>query len=143
MNDIEARAFAIMALPAPILPIHSRDSAFDRQLRRIIASFGLAHLFCNDGPGRHHHTIRPLGYDYCVDAVDPRGMEKWRSDYRALTAVHQMLAASIIWLYRGGKDSVWLRRVPCTWHAADAISEMHWHDALTEWSGLVVLYPGW
>jgi hypothetical protein len=41
------------------------------------------------------------------------------------------------------QDNVWLRRVPCTWHAADAISEMYRHDARAEWSGLVVLYPGW
>jgi hypothetical protein len=33
-----------------------------------------------------------------------------RADYRAMTAAQQMLAASIIWLYRGGKDNRWLRR---------------------------------
>jgi len=36
-------------------------------------------------------------------------------------SVQQMFAASIIWLYRGGKDRVWLRRVPCTWSATEAL----------------------
>ncbi len=66
-----------------------------------------------------------------------------RADYRAMTAAQQMLAASIIWLYRGGKDNRWLRRVPCTWHAADAIDEMRRRDALADWGRLIPLYPGW
>jgi hypothetical protein len=83
------------------------------------------------------------GYDYHADAVDAWGMERWRADYRAMTAVQQMLAASIIWLYRGGKDNRWLRRVPCTWHAADAIDEMRRRDVLADWGRLISLYPGW
>jgi hypothetical protein len=60
-----------------------------------------------------------------------------------MMAAQQMLAASIIWLYRGGKDNRWLRRVPCTWHAADAIDEMRRRDVLTDWGCLICLYPGW
>ena len=116
---------------------------FNNHLRDAIVRFGLTSLFCDNGPGRHHHAIRPTGYDYHADAVDAWGMERWRADYRAMAEAQQMLAASIIWLYRGGKDKRWLRRVPCTWHAADAIDEMRRRDVLTDWGCLISLYPGW
>jgi hypothetical protein len=70
-------------------------------------------------------------------------MEKWRADYRAMSSAQQMFAATIIWLYRGGKDNRWLRRVPCTWHAVDAIGEMRRSNILADWGILVALYPGW
>ena len=54
-----------------------------------------------------------------------------------------MMAASIIWLYRAGKDNVWLRRVPCTWHAADAIDRLNAAGAFGDWARLYALYPGW
>jgi hypothetical protein len=102
-------------------PSRDRGRSFDHHLRHIIKRYGLATLFSDDGPGPRHHAIRPAGYDFHSDAVIPIAMEKWRADYRAMAAHRQMLAASIIWLYRGGKDSCWLRRVPCTWRAADGL----------------------
>jgi hypothetical protein len=48
-------------------------------------------LFVDDAPGRHHHAVRPRGYDYSVDAVDPKGMEKWRADYRNMDPSQQVL----------------------------------------------------
>ncbi|MET1047122.1 MAG: hypothetical protein ABWX70_10555 [Hyphomicrobium sp.] len=123
-------------------PAASR-SPFDGQLRHSIDRYDLWHLFTDDGPGRHHETIRPSGYDYGLDAVDSAGMERWRADYRALTPARQMLAATIIWLYRGKKDSIWLRRVPCTWQAAEAVEEMRTDRVVADWGLLVSLYPGW
>jgi hypothetical protein len=102
-------------------PSRDRGRSFDHHLRHIIKRYGLATLFSDDGPGPRHHAIRPAGYDFHSDAVIPIAMEQWRADYRAMAAHRQMLAASIIWLYRGGKDSCWLRRVPCTWRAADGL----------------------
>lgn len=116
---------------------------FDRHLRSVIASYRLGTLFLDDGPGPHHHAIRPAGYDFDRDEVIPSGMERWRSDYRSMSDERQMLAASIIWLYRAGKDNVWLRRVACTWHAADAIDHMKSKGALMDWACLFALYPGW
>lgn len=123
-----------------------RDDAprpFNRHLRSVIASYRLGELFLEDGPGLHHHAVRPAGYDFALDEVNPYGMERWRSEYRGMSDERQMLAASIIWLYRAGKDNVWLRRVPCTWHAADAIDCMKSNDALADWACLFALYPGW
>jgi hypothetical protein len=143
MDEVEASVFANASGKTLAEPPINRDMAFDRQLRIMIERYALASLFSDGAPGRYHHEIRPVGYDYYADAVDPRGMEKWRADYRAMTAAQQMLAASIIWLYRGGKDNVWLRRVPCTWHATDAVLEMQRSKALADWGYLISLYPGW
>lgn len=143
MTDSEARVFADFTDAMPWGTNFFGVTPFYDHLRASIERFALAPLFANDGPGRHHHTIRPRGYDYYADAVDPMGMERWRADYREMTPAQQMLAASIIWLYRGKKDNCWLRRVPCTWHAADAIKEMRRRDVLAIWDRLVLLYPGW
>jgi hypothetical protein len=143
MTDSEATVFADFTDAMPWGPNFFGLAPFYDHLRASIERFALAPLFASDGPGRHHHTIRPRGYDYYADAVDPTGMERWRADYRALTPAQQMLAASIIWLYRGKKDNCWLRRVPCTWHAADAIEEMRRRGVLANWGRLVLLYPGW
>lgn len=116
---------------------------FNAHLRWIIARYGLQTLFGDDRQSPHHHAIRPTGYDFERDEVIPVGMEKWRATFRDLPTERQMLAASIIWLYRAGKDNAWLRRVPCTWHATDAISCMRATLVLQDWARLLALYPGW
>ncbi|PZP54082.1 MAG: hypothetical protein DI595_01195 [Agrobacterium fabrum] len=124
-------------------PIEGVLRPFDHHLRQIIDRYGLEALFADDGHAPYHHAIRPTGYDFHRDEVHPTGMERWRADYRAMSDVKQMMAASIIWLYRAGKDNVWLRRVPCTWHAADAIACLRESGALEDWARLYALYPGW
>jgi hypothetical protein len=115
---------------------------FDDHLRHVIARYRMQRLFSDDGPGLYHHAIRPTGYDFHGGGVIPLGMEQWRANYRAMTDERQMLAASIIWLYRAAKDNVWLRRVPCTWHAGDAIAHMQAAGVLVDWARLFALYPG-
>lgn len=124
-------------------PVAGASKPFDHYLRHVIALYDLRGLFRDDGHAPYHHAIRPAGYDYHRDEVDPSGMELWRADYRAMPDVRQMMAASIVWLYRAGKDNVWLRRVPCTWHAADAIACMRANGAFEDWARLYALYPGW
>jgi hypothetical protein len=68
--------------------------SFDEHLRRMITRFWLWPLFSHDGPGRHHHAIRPKGYDYYADMVDAGAMERWRADHRGMGPERQMLAAS-------------------------------------------------
>jgi len=116
---------------------------FDHHLRLVIDRYRLGALFRDDGHAPHHHAIRPTGYDFHRDEVIPSGMEQWRADYRAMPDARQMMAASLVWLYRAGKDNVWLRRVPCIWHAADAISRLKAVDALRDWARLYALYAGW
>lgn len=143
MSELEASAF--MDFCDAISPESrwlSRTPFYDH-LRHAIERLRLTSLFDENGPDRHHHAIRPRGYDYHVDAVDPIAMERWRADYRAMTPARQMFVASVIWLYRGKKDRCWLRRVPCTWHAASAIDQMRKESVLADWGKLVAFYPGW
>jgi hypothetical protein len=142
MDDVEASVFiALTEATAPETVLGG--TPFNDHLRTSIDRFALTELFRDDGPRRHHQAIRPTGYDYYVGAVDAAAMEKWRAVYRAMSPAQQMFAATIIWLYRGGKDNRWLRRVPCTWQAVDAVGEMQRSDILADWGILVSLYPGW
>ncbi|MDB5620389.1 hypothetical protein [Tardiphaga sp.] len=142
MDETEARIF-INLTGATAPKTVPGGAPFNDHLRASIERFALTALFCEGGPGRHHQAIRPTGYDYHVDAVDAFAMETWRSDYRAMSPAQQMFAATIVWLYRSGKDNRWLRRVPCTWHAVDAVGEMRRSGVLADWGILVALYPGW
>lgn len=87
-------------------------------------------VFVKDAPGLCHHATRPRGYDFSVDAMHSKDMESRRADYRSMHSVQQMLTASIIWLCRGGKDNVWLGRVPCTWPTAEALQILRESGAL-------------
>ncbi len=124
-------------------PVAGASKPFDHHLRHVIALYELSALFRDDGHAPYHHVIRPTGYDYHRDEVDPSGMELWRAAYRVMPDVRQMMAASILWLRRAGKDNVWLRRVPCTWHAAEAIACLRANGAFEDWARLYALYPGW
>jgi hypothetical protein len=143
LEDLDRESFSgILDLGPVNLSIEQRRP-FDYQLRHVITRYGLQSLFGDDGPGPYHHAIRPTGYDFHSDTVIPTAMERWRADYRGMPGHHQMLAASIIWLYRGRKDNCWLRRVPCTWHAADALYDLRSAGAIADWAWLFVLCPGW
>lgn len=87
--------------------------------------------------------IRPLGVDHRKDQVADVEMKAWRRDYRKLSSPHQMMVATILWLYRGGPDKLWLQRCPCGWPAGDAIRLLKKNDMLADWGKLVALYPGW
>lgn len=133
LDDVDISQLAAILRTGTIQPSLDDPRPFDHQLRYVIHRYSLESLFSDDGPGTYHHVIRPTGYDFHHDAVIPAGMEQWRADYRAMSDERQMLAASIIWLYRAGKDNRWLRRVPCTWQAADAVSHMHSTGVLVDW----------
>jgi hypothetical protein len=143
MDVVEAAVFLNLCGAAPIQASQNADAEFHVHLGRVIDRYRLDCLFVEDAPGQYHHATRPRGYDYSVDAVHPKDMEAWRADYRSMHPVQQIFAASIIWLYRGGKDHVWLRRVPCTWLAAEALQVLRESDALSDWGRLIFLFPGW
>ena len=143
MDVVEAAVFLNFCGAAPTPTPQNADAEFHAHLRRVIDRYRLDCLFVEDAPGQYHHATRPRGYDYSVDVVHPKDMETWRADYRNMHSVQQMFAASIIWLYRGGKDRVWLRRVPCTWPATEALHALRESGALSDWGRLIFLFPGW
>jgi hypothetical protein len=142
MDETEIAKFADLT-EVVAAPAWNADALFAEQLRSLISRAGLGPLFEESGPGLHHHAIRPTGHLHYSGEVDELGMERWRAYYRSMPPVRQMLAASIIWLYRGKKDTTWLRRVPCTWHAAGSVAELRRAGLLRDWAKLVVWYPGW
>jgi hypothetical protein len=141
MDDDEAHRFAL-ARGGDLAAMAGREP-FARHLRAVILRYGLTSLFRDFGRGPHLQAIKPTGYDHDADAVIPEAMAQWRATYRALPEPHQIIAATIIWLYRGGPDTVWLRRVAVAWSAADAIALLRATGALPDWGLLVSLYPGW
>jgi hypothetical protein len=52
-------------------------------------------------------------------------------------------SATILCLYRGEADKLWLARLPSNWHAADAVVALNDDGALRDWGRLVALYPAW
>jgi hypothetical protein len=143
MDLVEAAVFLNLCGAPPTQAAQNAEAEFHAHLRRVIDRYRLDCLFVEDAPGQHHHATRPRGYDYSVDAVHPKDMETWRADYRNMHSVQQIFAASLIWLYRGGKDHVWLRRVPCTWQAREALQVLRENGALSDWGRLIFLFPGW
>jgi hypothetical protein len=73
------------------------------------------------------------GLDTRTDGVDPKGMAAWRRAFKALPPVRQMMVATIICLYRGEADKLWLARLASTCHAADAIAALREAGALRDW----------
>jgi hypothetical protein len=146
MDDAEKHALAaVCGASVDNVPLGSRrPPVFAAHLVDIIARYQLDAFFTRD-PSRSINGIdvRPRGIDPRTDQVDKAAMSEWRRAFKALPPVRQMMVATIICLYRGEADKLWLARTPSTWHAADAIAALSDAGALRDWGRLVALYPGW
>lgn len=116
---------------------------FYETLQRTIRQLRLFSLFGRTHDGEYHRSIGPAAYNEPTDKRYPEDMARWRANFRGMTPEQQMMAATIIWLYRGGADSIWLRRVPCTWKATEALHYMQDAGCLALWLQLIARYPGW
>jgi hypothetical protein len=148
MDGAEKRALAaVCGASVEDLPEGSgRAPAFAAHLLDVIARYELDAFFTRE-PDRAVNGIdvRPRGIDRRTDAdaVDPKAMTEWRRAFKALPPVRQMMVATILCLYRGEADKLWLARLPSNWHAADAVAALMGAGALRDWGRLVALYPGW
>jgi hypothetical protein len=124
-------------------PIDRTPAAFYNVLQQTLLRYRLHAFFCNDAAGEHHRSVVPSAYNERTGEVVGTEMARWRENFRALAPEKQMIVATIIWLYQGGPDSTWLRRVPCTWRAIEALQYLHDSGDLKAWVGLLVTYPGW
>lgn len=143
MEPAEAWALARACGAVSFVPEPIDDSRFHAELRRIIQKFQLWKFFNASGPGLEHRSIVPSAYDAFVGEIRPEEMAGWRESFRALSPGRQMMLATIIWLYRGGKDSIWLRRVPVAWNVLDAVRVLKNEGLLVDWGLLIARYPGW
>lgn len=119
------------------------SESFHEALQQTIRQLQLFKLFARRDDAEYHRSILPAAYNERTGEHYPQAMARWRADFRAMSPEQQMMAATIIWLYRSGPDSIWLRRVPCTWRASEALHYMHDVGCLSLWLRLIARYPGW
>ncbi|WP_423382467.1 hypothetical protein [Burkholderia sp. LMG 32019] len=112
-------------------------------LKQAISELRLSRLFCSSSQGEFHRSICPAAYDERSGEHHPAEMAEWRAAFRAMAPEQQMMAATIVWMYRSGADSIWLRRVPCTWRAQEALRYMRDAGCLAIWIRLIARFPGW
>jgi hypothetical protein len=147
MDASEALALARVCGASVPIPFWDMPNIFAEHLFALLDRYELHPFFKIDESTRRgrslHLAFRPTAVDWTTEEVEPFAMHSWRTNYSALPAAHQMLVASIMWLYRGGEDKTWLVNVPCAWLAADAIPALKNAGLLEDWGRLVALYPGW
>ncbi len=142
MDAAEAQVLLLLADPAATHTLRTPQQ-FHMALVDLIRSRRLHRLFTCGESGEHHRGIVPGGYSERTGETFPHEMAEWRAEFRAMAPERQMLTATIVWLYQSGPDSTWLRRVPCTWSAAEALQYMSDAGCLGDWLRLLALYPGW
>jgi hypothetical protein len=116
---------------------------FYGSLHQAISECGLWSLFTVAAHAEWHRSIVPAAYNERTGEIYPTEMAEWRADFRAMAPECQMVAATIVWLYRAGSDSIWLRRVSSAWRAVEALRYMRDADVLDLWLNLIVNYTGW
>lgn len=142
LDDREALMLGALAGTARARAMRS-PAHFLAALKQAITELRLSRLFCSSGQGEFHRGICPAAYDERSGEHHPAEMAEWRAVFRAMAPEQQMMAATIVWLYRSGTDSIWLRRVPCTWRAQEALRYLHDAGCLATWVRLIATFPGW
>lgn len=124
-------------------PFERSPECFNETLQQALQQLRLFKLFARTHDGEHHRSICPAAYNERTGEHYREEMARWRADFRAMSPEQQMAATTIVWMYRAGPDSIWLRRVPCAWKASEALYYMRDTGCLAVWLQLVARYPGW
>lgn len=124
-------------------PFEQTPRSFNETLQQALKQLRLFKLFARTRDGEEHRSICPAAFNERTGEHRPEEMARWRADFRSMSPEQQMMAATIVWMYRSGPDSIWLRRVPCTWRASEALHYMRDTGCLAVWLQLVARYPGW
>lgn len=149
MDETEACALAAICGAEVSPPFWGNPEPFGKHLWEIIRKYDLTPFFDRVdrryGLSGDHFLMRPRGFDWNgpEEAEIPGALQKWRSDYKKLPPVRQLMVATVLQLYRQGNDPYWMVRVPKKWHAAEGIEILHAQGALADWARLYALYPGW
>lgn len=149
MDEREACALAAVCGAEVVPPFWGNPEQFGNHLWDIIGHYDLDPFFervdRRYGSAGDHYLMRPRGFDW-TDADQPEipgVLAKWRSDYKKVPPVQQLMAATVLQLYRQGDDPYWMVRVPKKWHASEGIEILRDQGALSDWARLYALYPGW
>ena len=149
MDAVEILALEAVCNAPLELPQWNGGLKFFNQLLKVLEQHDLWDFFVRTPLGRRpvedHHCIRPIGFDFTLpDQPEiPGALKEWRTKYRLLSPVRQMMVATVLTLYLTRDDKHWMIRVPKTWHVADSIGLMRSKGCLADWARLVGLYPGW
>lgn len=142
MDEVEATAIEALR-PHPNLLFERNPARFLDILLEVIREHRLYALFSRDPEGEQHRCLHPTAYNRRIGEPFPSEMAQWRAHFRAMAPEQQMMAATVIWMYQAGPDSTWLRRVPCTWHAHEALHYLSDAGCLERWLALVARYVPW
>ncbi|ABB08514.1 hypothetical protein [Burkholderia lata] len=142
IDEMEAERLEVLSGGKSTVPFRT-PRRFHETLVWAIGELQLSQFFCSSTQGHDHRSICPSAYDERRGQHHPGEMAAWRANFRALSPERQMIAATIVWLYRSGPDSIWLRRVPCNWRAIDALRYMADAGCLAIWLRLIARFPGW
>lgn len=144
MDESEAQTLAAVCGVHINPPFWGSEEPFAKQLLHVLDKYQLGELFEQDpSRGHNHYAVTPRGFDSRMSTELLGGLAAWRKAYRGMAPDRQIMAASIVGLYRGGSDKTWLSRVPKTWSAVEGISTLRGTGALADWAHLVARYPGW
>lgn len=110
---------------------------FSSSACELITRFGLAPFFIVHPD--HPWGVVPAAFDFTRGIVKAEEMKQWRARYRKCSQLQQIMIATLIWLFQEkAKDTVWLRRVPCTWTLSAAAEVLSKNNSLGLWLTLII-----
>ncbi|MDP9523607.1 hypothetical protein [Pseudomonas putida] len=150
MDAAEYTALAIICgAEPPLFPSAAqRGEIFGETAWKIVNDYGLESCFTQVRPygdeGRHY-TMRPQGFDYNHSEPIPELLKAMRKAYRSMEPVQQIMVLTLLHLYRGERDKVFLiGGCPTKIAAAEALKILRQDgEALRIWAHLVSHYAGW
>jgi len=147
MDSDEALALAEVAGADVRPPFWSQRDAYARIVRDVLGNHGLVPFF-EDADGHDDlGRIRPRGYSTPDIGGDKAEFDaevlKWQKEFRSLPRPRKILLATVIWLYAGDDNNLWMRKLPRRWLAVDAIAELRRAGMLRDWARVVAAYSGW
>ncbi len=150
MDAIESTALAIVCgAEPPIFPSAAqRGEIFGETAWHIVNDYGLEHCFKQVrryGDEGRHYTMRPQGFDYDHSEPIPELLKAMRKVYRSMRPVQQIMVLTLLHLYLGERDKIFLiGGCPTKISAVDALTALRRDsEALKIWAYLVSHYAGW
>lgn len=150
MDATEYTALAIICgAEPPLFPSAAqRGEIFGETAWKIVNDYGLESCFTQVSPygdeGRHY-TMRPQGFDHGQSEPVSERLEAMRKLYRSMEPVQQIMVLTLLHLYLGERDKIFLiGECPTKISAVEAFKALRQDtQALKIWAHLVSHYAGW
>ncbi|WP_049273599.1 hypothetical protein [Pseudomonas putida] len=150
MDATEYTALAIIcgAEPPLFASAAQQGEIFGETAWKIVNDYGLDSCFTQVRPygdeGRHY-TMRPQGFDYDHSEPIPERLEAMRNSYRSMKPLQQIMVLTLLHLYLGERDKIFLiGGCPTKISAVEALKALRQDtQALKIWAHLLAHYAGW